>query len=216
MILYWIVALLKCLCSFDISWLQLSILFLSSIIFIIKRNDKLAQQLLLAYITSPIYIFPPSIWVYLPITALLLAWSIWIEKRTEIGYLPYNHTNVCLAFYKGQNRSYSSNLMGLIGLNFTSVGLLFNNKLFRYRHGSIIETSHNINEYVMYDTGIKPNDKLNKILNNMIKINYNKSLFRSNCVDILMPLLIELDVEPKNYIQTFPSIYIRSLLKNVR
>lgn len=217
MIYYWIIALLNSIDIMDLLEIQSMIMIIFSSIFIIKRDNRLGQQLLLAYITYPIYLFISlSAWVYIPMTALFLAWSIWIQNRPEIGYLIYNHTNLCLAFYKGKNTSIRANLTALLGLNVTSVDILYKDSIWRYKHGLLIKVNHSIDEYILFDTGIKPSVEIDNIIDTITKIPYKSIWYKSNCVELLRPLLKELNLEPKTYLETIPSFYIRRILENAR
>lgn len=217
MIYYWIIALLNSIDGLELSKLNLIIMLFSSAMFVIKRDNRLGQQMLLAYITFPIYLFiPMTVWVYIPLTALFLAWAIWIQKRTEIGYLPYNHTNLCIAFYRGRNHSIRANLSALLGLNVTSVDILYKGSIWRYKHGELIQTNQSIDEYIIFDTGIKPTVEIDDILYKISRTKYKPLWYNANCTLILLPLLKELKISPKNYLETIPSIYIRKLLKNGR
>lgn len=220
MIYYWIIALLNSIKGLELSELQLIIMLFCSAIFIIKRDNRLGQQLLLAYITYPLlYLYTAGhtfVEYYIPLTALFLAWAIWIQKRPEIGYLVYNHTNLCLAFYKGKNTSIRANLTALLGLNVTSVDILYKDSIWRYKHGALIKVNHSIDEYILFDTGVKPNENIDNIIDTIIKTPYKSIWYKSNCVELLRPLLKELNLEPKNYLDTIPSIYLRRVLENAR
>lgn len=217
MIYYWIIVLLNSIQGLELSNLQTGFLALFSVIFIVKRDEKLGLQMLLAFLILPIYLFINTEgWYYLIFTGLMTAWSVWIQKRTEIGYLIYNHTNICLAFYKGKNHSYKGILSSLIGHNVSSVDLLYRGKLYRYKSGRLIEANQAIDEYIMFDTGIKPDKETDKIFNEIIKNQFKSKIYLANCTEILMPMLDKLGIAPNGYLNKIPSIYIRSLLKNAR
>jgi hypothetical protein len=155
---------------------------------------------------------------YAILFSIFSGWSFISYYRPNIGYLPYNHTNVCIAFYRGSNKSLKARLSSLFGLEVTSVDLLINGSIWRYKRGELIKIQecHSLDEYIMFDTGIKPDEKILSIIDKISKTKYNSLWYTANCTMILLPLLEELKIAPKNYFETIPSIYLRKLLNGTR
>jgi hypothetical protein len=175
-------------------------------------RSKLLMAISLLYWYSLNIIFPERNVDYLIAeTIFFCSWAFFVQFIPEISYLPYNPNNICIAFYKGKNNSLKARLSALLGLDVTSVDVLYKGSLWRYKHGKLIEMKDfkGLDNYIIYDTGIDKD--ISKTLLQISKIKYHKKWYNVNCTRILEPLLVELHLQPKG-INQIPSLYLRSLL----
>jgi hypothetical protein len=214
--LFWILGLLNLLAPIgyeDYSSRCLLVSFIIIVIPYLKREDLLIALWFLYWTISDMFIIPTWHQNIIEYT-LFSAWLCFLKFIPEITSLPYNDKNICITFYRGQNGSIKARLSALLGLDVTSTDILYRGVLWRYRHGKLIKSNakHILDQFIYFDTGIKPSKKLDRLLSNLAEKPYKKSWYKPNCTLILSQFLVELQLQPKGLFQSIPSLYLRGLL----
>lgn len=216
MYLFWIVTVISCIIPNQYVEYCYNLMTLSFMIMIINelKREKLLIGVALIYWYAMDMLFQRNIEAVVTETMILFALAVLLRFMPEINNLPYNDKNICIAFYRGKNGSIKARLSALLGLDVTSVEILYKGSLWRYKSGKLIEMKDfkASDEFVFYDTGIKATAKHGKLLRKIQKENYKKSFFKANCTRILSQFLVELQLQPTGLFQSIPSLYLRGLL----
>ncbi len=214
---FWILAGLACILP-NIEFI-LSLMLISFLLMVITelKRDKLLIAISLLYWYIMDILFDRTLHQLVIETIIFIVWAIGLKFIPEITSLPYNDKNICIAFYRGKNGSIRARLSALLGLDVTSTDILYRGELWRYRHGKLTKTNtkHILDQFVYFDTGIKPTKKLDRLLSSISDKPYKKSWYKPNCTRILLPFLVELHLQSKG-LNLIPSLYLRGLLNGKR
>ena len=168
-------------------------------------------DILFSEVTSILYILE---------SLAFFSWAVWLMLRPEIKTVnSINHTNILLAFYKGEKGSFAMNFFELFGLPVKSMCIIAGDKALylksnkrTFEFGNSEKIYRKSDDYVIIDTG-KPYTK--DYITEMKKhsnIIATRGILRIRCIEAVRGLLsmIGEEYKPNVYI---PSLYLRRILK---
>lgn len=156
---------------------------------------------------------------YMLESLVFFAWAVWIMLRDEPkSDKNINHSNILLAFYKGNKGSFIMRFFELFGTPVKSLSIIAGDKALylKSKNPNFIFGDSNIilrksDSYVIIDTGVKYTEEFISEMQKHNNIIATRGIFRIRCIEAVSGLLGNIDdkFKPTTYI---PSLYLRGLL----